>query len=65
MYRDIECNMTDEQKEIFVKEYGSMEAFRNHFWIMRPAKRHRKNLAKVVEWYGDKRERKKCCHKSG
>ena len=31
MYRDIESNMTVEQKEIFVKEYGSMEAFRNHF----------------------------------
>lgn len=54
MYRHIESSMTEGQKEIFVKEYGSMEAFRNHFLENASSEEAQKNLAKVVEWYGDK-----------
>ena len=50
MYRDIESNMTVEQKEIFVKEYGSMEAFRKHFLDNASSEEAQKNLAKGVEW---------------
>lgn len=58
MYHDIENNMTDEQKELFVKEYGSIEAFRNHFLDNASSEEAQKNFAKVVEWYGDKESAK-------
>ncbi|MDO4273240.1 MAG: MerR family transcriptional regulator [Eubacteriales bacterium] len=58
MYRHIESSMTDEQKEIFIKEYGSMEGFRDHFLDNASSEEAQKNLAKVVEWYGDKESAK-------
>lgn len=54
MYRDMEKNMTDEQREIFVKEYGSMEEFKKHFLDNASGDQAQKNFAKLVEWYGDK-----------
>lgn len=54
MYNDIEKKLTDEQKEIFVKEYGSMEAFRKQFLENSSTEEAQKNFAKVVEWYGNK-----------
>lgn len=54
MYSNIEKNLTDEQKEIFVKEYGSMEAFRKQFLEKSSTEEAQKNFAKVVEWYGSK-----------
>lgn len=54
MYNDIEKNLTDEQKEIFVKKYGSMEAFRKQFLEKSSTEEAQKNFAKVVEWYGSK-----------
>lgn len=54
MYSGMERNMTDQQKEIFVKQYGSMEAFRKHFLDNASSEQAQKNLAKVVEWYGSK-----------
>lgn len=54
MYRNIEENITDEQKDIFVKEYGSMEGFKKHFMENASQEDAQKNFAKVVEWYGDK-----------
>lgn len=54
MYSDIENNLTEEQKEVFVREYGSMEAFRKHFLDNSSSEQAQKNFAKVVEWYGNK-----------
>lgn len=54
MYRSMEQNMTKEQKEIFIKEHGSMEAFEKHFKESAKSEKAQKNFAKVVEWYGDK-----------
>lgn len=54
MYLDMERNMTDEQKAIFVKEYGSMEAFKKQFLDHSASEEAQKNFAKVVEWYGSK-----------
>ena len=54
MYRDMLKNMTDEQKNIFIKEYGSMEAFEQHFLGSAASPQAQKNFEKVVEWYGDK-----------
>ena len=56
MYRSMEQNMTKEQKEIFIKEHGSMEAFERHFKESAKSEKAQKNFAKVVEWYGDKED---------
>lgn len=55
MYRSMEQNMTEQQKEIFIKEHGSMEAFEKHFKESAGSEKAQKNFAKVVEWYGDKK----------
>ena len=54
MYNDMLKNMTDEQKDIFIKEYGSMEAFEQHFLDSTASPLAQKDFEKVVEWYGDK-----------
>lgn len=54
LYNDMLKNMTDEQKDIFIKEYGSMEAFEQHFLDSAASPQAQKNFEKVVEWYGDK-----------
>ena len=54
MYKSMEQNMTEQGKEIFIKEYGSMEAFEQHFKENAKSEKAQKNFAKVVEWYGDK-----------
>lgn len=54
MYRSMEQNMTEQQKEIFIKEHGSMEAFEKHFKENAKSEKAQKNFAKIVEWYGDK-----------
>lgn len=54
MYENMEKNMTDEQKAVFAGEYGSIEEFRKHFLENAASPQAQKNLAKVVEWYGDK-----------
>lgn len=54
MYDAIVKNMTDEQREIFIKEYGSIEQFEKHFKENAASEKAQKNMAKVVEWYGDK-----------
>lgn len=46
--------MTDAQKEVFIKEYGSMEAFEKDFLKKASGRKAQENFAKVVEWYGDK-----------
>lgn len=54
MYHSMENNMTDEQREFFEKEYGSMEAFKKQFLENASGEQAQKNFAKIVEWYGDK-----------
>lgn len=54
MYSKMINNMTDDQKEIFIKEYGSMEQFEKHFLEHAGSEQAQKNYAKLVEWYGDK-----------
>lgn len=54
MYESIAKNMTDEQKEVFIQQYGSVDAFEKHFLESASSEQAQKNFAKVVEWYGDK-----------
>ena len=54
MYEEMSKNMTEEQKKIFVQEYGSMEAFEKHFVESASGEEAQKTFAKVVEWFGDK-----------
>lgn len=54
MYSAMEQNMTEQQKEVLIKEHGSMEAFEQNFKKSAESEKAQKNFAKVVEWYGDK-----------
>lgn len=54
MINHIIKNLTDEQQEIFIKEYGSLEQYKNHFLENASSEDVQKKFAKVVEWYGDK-----------
>lgn len=54
MYADMVQNMNDEQKQIFIDKYGSMDAFKEHFLQTAASEQAQKNYAKVVEWYGSK-----------
>ena len=54
MYRSIVSNMNEEQKEIFIENYGSMENFQKHFMENASSEPAQKNFQKVVEWYGSK-----------
>lgn len=54
LYEDIEANMNEEQKAVFVDYYGSMEMFREHFMKNAGSKKAQMNFAKLVEWYGSK-----------
>lgn len=54
MYLDMERNMTEAQKKIFVNEFGSMEAFKEQFLNHSATEKAQKHLARAVEWYGGK-----------
>ena len=54
MYDDMVNNMNDEQKQIFIDQYGSMEAFKEHFLKNAASEQAQKNFSKVIEWYGSK-----------
>lgn len=54
MYDSMVQNMNEEQKQIFIEHYGSMEAFREHYLEGAASEQAQKNFAKVVEWYGSK-----------
>ena len=58
LYRSVLANLTDEQREIMIKEYGSLEQFEQHFLEQASSKDAQKNFAKVVEWYGGKEKAK-------
>lgn len=54
MYDNMVENMNDEIKQVFIQQYGSMEAFQKHFLKNAASEQAQKNYAKLVEWYGDK-----------
>lgn len=54
MYTSMAANMTDAQRNVFIDQYGSMEAFREHFLTTASGEQAQKNFRKVVEWYGSK-----------
>lgn len=54
IYSSMETNMSEEQKQIFAEQYGSMEEFHKHFIESASSEQAQQNFQKVVEWYGDK-----------
>lgn len=59
MFRDMVKNMMEEQRAVFVKEFGSMEQYEKHFLEHAVSEQAQKNFAKMVEWYGDKESARK------
>lgn len=54
LYNDMAKNMNDEQREIFISQYGSMEDFEKNFKKSAASESAQRNFAKLVEWYGSK-----------
>lgn len=54
IYDNMAANMNEEQKQVFIEHYGSMEAFEEHYLKSATSEQAQKNYAKVVEWYGSK-----------
>lgn len=54
VYQEMVSNMSEEQKNIFIEQYGSMERFEKQFLENASSEQAQKNFAKVLEWYGDK-----------
>ena len=54
MFTDMLQNMNESQKQIFVDNYGSIEAWEQHMMEAASDEKVQKNYAKVVEWYGGK-----------
>ena len=54
MYLSMAANMNEEQKAIFIKQYGSMEEWKENFLKKASGESAQKNFQKVVEWYGNK-----------
>lgn len=54
LYDNMAANMNEEQKQVFIERYGSMEAFEEHYLKSAASEQAQKNFAKVVECYGSK-----------
>lgn len=54
MYQHIVNNMSEELQQQIRQEYGGIEEYRKHFMEQAASKGVQENMAKVVEWYGDK-----------
>ena len=54
MYENLASHFTEEQRLVFIKAYGSMEAFEEQFRKGAACEEAQRNFAKVVEWYGSK-----------
>lgn len=54
MYNSMEANMSEEQKAVFIEQYGSMEAWKKSFLENANSENAQENFKKVVEWYGSK-----------
>ncbi len=54
MFFDMQQNMNETQKQIFIDHYGSIEEWEKHMVESASDESVQKNYAKVVEWYGNK-----------
>ena len=54
MYNSMEANMSEELKNVFIEQYGSIEAWKKEFLESASSEAVQKNFQKVVEWYGSK-----------
>lgn len=54
MYNSMVANMSEEQKAIFIENYGSMEEWKKKFLEDASTEAVQKNFQKIVEWYGSK-----------
>ena len=54
MYNSMEANMSEELKNLFIEQYGSIEAWKKEFLENAASEAVQKNFQKVVEWYGSK-----------
>ncbi|MCI8483097.1 MAG: MerR family transcriptional regulator [Lachnospiraceae bacterium] len=54
IYHSMEENMSQEQKAVFIEQYGSMEAWKKNFLINASSEEAQRNYQKIVEWYGSK-----------
>lgn len=54
MVADMLANMNEEQKQIFIDYYGSLEAWEQHMIESVEDEKVQRNYAKVVEWYGSR-----------
>ena len=54
LYEAFVDHMSEENKEVFIEKYGSMEQYKKHFVESASGEKAQKNYAKLVEWYGDK-----------
>ena len=54
MYNSMAANMSEEQKAIFIENYGSMEELKKKFLEDASTEAVQKNFQKIVEWYGSK-----------
>ena len=49
-------HMPEDMKELSIKEFGSIEQWKEHYMEVVSREEMQKNYAKVVEWYGGKEE---------
>ena len=56
MYQAMSENMTEAQKKIFIRHYGSMGEWKKKFLEKASTEEVQKNFQKVVEWYGGKEQ---------
>ena len=54
MYHSMVVNMSEEQKVLFIEQYGSMEGWKKNFLENASTEAAQKNYQKIVEWYGSK-----------
>ena len=54
MYNSMEANMSEELKNVFIEQHGSIEAWKKEFLESAASEAVQKNFQKVVEWYGSK-----------
>ena len=54
MYNAMEANMSEELKNVFIEQHGSIEAWKKEFLESAASEAVQKNFQKVVEWYGSK-----------
>ncbi|MBT9776645.1 MerR family transcriptional regulator [Clostridium sp. MCC353] len=56
LYESMIGNMSGERLQAFEKQYGTLEAFKEHFMENAGSLKAQQNFKKVMEWYGDKNE---------